>query len=433
MIVLYTQQISERLQYIVQTILNPDIIISCDLENYKGYDGLKINYSAKRILPEELHIRPFGLMTETEIQLHEWECISWNNLTAFCMVADADIPFDIFSASFYLLSRYEEYLPHEKDEYGRYHHKNSIAFKHHFLDSPIVNLWWIELDKIWKKKLKTSVSLLKTTSFKYIPTYDIDVVYQCKGNKLSYNLLSLCASMLKCRMGDVKNKLQYLTKGIDAFDTFGWLDHEHKQHGLQPVYFLLTLLQKGIHDKNLYANNAALQELYRELSEQYTIGIHPSWQSGDIEPLMGEEMECLQNIIEKPITLSRFHFLRFTIPDYYHKLIGLGIKEDFSMAYGGKNGFRASYANPFYWYDLHHETITDLLIHPFSFMEATAHFTEHKTAEQAYHQMSEQYDLVKRINGEFITLFHNHFLVDDAEWRPWRNMYKTFLNNKYSY
>jgi len=82
---------------------------------------------------------------------------------------------------------------------------------------------------------------------------------------------------------------------------------------------------------------------------------------------------------------------------------------------------------------LHHETITDLLIHPFSFMEATAHFTEHKTAEQAYQQMSEQYDLVKSINGEFITLFHNHFLTDDTEWRPWRNMYKTFLNNKYSY
>ncbi len=433
MIVLFTKNISARLAYIVQTILNPDITITSDIDFYRAQEALKINYSASRILPEELHIKPCGLLEETDIQVKHWECISWNNLTAFCMVENADIPFDIFAASFYLLSRYEEYLPHEKDEYGRYHHKNSLAFKHHFLDSPIINLWWIELDKIWKKRLQTSVSLLKSTTFKFIPTYDIDVVYQCKGKSLSYNLLSLGASLLKLKIEDAKNKLQYLVKGKDAFDTFSWLDNEHKQHHLEPVYFLLTLLEKGVNDKNHFASNPALQELYQQLSTRYATGIHPSWQSGDTESLMEEEIDCLQSIINKPISLSRFHFLRFTLPDYYIKLIKLGIKEDFSMAYGSKNGFRASYANPFYWYDLHNENTTDLLIHPFSFMEATAHFSEHKTAAQALQQLSEQYDLVKSIHGEFITLFHNHFLVDNAEFRPWRNMYQTFLNNKYSY
>ena len=66
-------------------------------------------------------------------------------------------------------------------------------------------------------------------------------------------------------------------------------------------------------------------------------------------------------------------------------------------------------------------------------MEATAHFAEKKTADQAYSEMMEQYDMVKSINGEFITLFHNHFLADDNDWRPWKNMYQTFLNKKYSY
>ena len=433
MILLYNQQISKRLEYIVQTILSEEVLLTNDIEHYKAFEGLKINYSNNRIDIQELYIKPYGLLEETDIRELKPECISWYNLTAFCMVEDADITFDIFSASFYLLSRYEEYLPHQKDEYGRYHHRNSLAFKHHFLDLPIINLWWIELNKIWKKKLLTTESLLKKTSFRFIPTYDIDIAYQCKGKRLHYNLFSLVASLLKFRKTDIKNKWQYLTKNKDAFDTFNWLDNLHIQHHLHPVYFLLTILERGKNDKNLHATIPELQELYQQLTETYTTGIHPSWQSGDTEELMEEEMAFLQTITNQPITLSRFHFLRFSLPEYYYKLIWLGIKEDFSMCYGSKNGFRASYANPFYWYDLKNETITDLLIHPFSFMEATAHFSEKKTADQALSEMIEQYVLVKSINGEFITLFHNHFLTDDKEWRPWRNMYQTFINKKISF
>ena len=433
MILLYAQNITPRLNYVVQTILSAEVKITDDLEKYKLFEGLKLNYSAKKISTGEFHIRPFGLMEETDIHLLSVEFISWCNLSAFCMVESADIPFDIFSASFFLLSRYEEYLPHEKDEYGRYHHKNSLAFKHHFLHLPLINLWWVELNKIWKKRSKTTTSILKDTSFKFIPTYDIDIAYLSKGKSFQYNVASLIGSMLKFRKTDINNKLHYLLHKKDAYDTFGWLDGLHNQHQLKPIYFLLTIINRGTNDKNLSASTTALQELYKELGNYYNIGIHPSWQSGEEEGLMEKELDCLETVTCKPITQSRFHFLRFNLPEYYNKLIRLGIKEDYSMSYGSKNGVRASFANSFYWYDLKNETITDLLVHPFCFMEATAHFSERKTAQQALNDMNEKYELVKSVNGEFITLFHNHFLVDDRDWKAWRNMYQTFLNNKYSY
>jgi len=56
-----------------------------------------------------------------------------------------DFSFDIFAASFYLLSRYEEYLPHQKDQFGRYAHTNSLAFREEFLQLPLVNIWIEEL------------------------------------------------------------------------------------------------------------------------------------------------------------------------------------------------------------------------------------------------------------------------------------------------
>src|SRR5690606_36881709 len=51
------------------------------------------------------------------------------------------LPFDIFSASFYMSARYEEYLPHVKDEVGRFMASESLAHKEGFLHQPIVDIW----------------------------------------------------------------------------------------------------------------------------------------------------------------------------------------------------------------------------------------------------------------------------------------------------
>ena len=49
------------------------------------------------------------------------------------LIDDEIIPFDVFSATFFLVSRYEEYLPHVKDDYGRFLATESLAFKEDFL------------------------------------------------------------------------------------------------------------------------------------------------------------------------------------------------------------------------------------------------------------------------------------------------------------
>jgi hypothetical protein len=58
------------------------------------------------------------------------------------------LPFDIFSASFYLLSRYEEYINPHYDLHNRFKAEESLAFKNGFLQIPLVDLWAIELGKI---------------------------------------------------------------------------------------------------------------------------------------------------------------------------------------------------------------------------------------------------------------------------------------------
>ena len=83
-----------------------------------------------------------------------------------------NLPFDIFSAAFYLLSRYEEYLPHVKDNFGRFTKNDSISFKHDFLNQPVVDIWASyfknELKNIFQVKSSQKKNIKLTQSLIYL-------------------------------------------------------------------------------------------------------------------------------------------------------------------------------------------------------------------------------------------------------------------------
>src|SRR6186713_601192 len=147
---LYNPHITPRLSYIVnfvsKELFDEPMEITTDRELFTAYPGAKLNYSDTEIADSDFFIRSHALLFETGIIPRNIECFDLNFHRAF-FPTEGDIPFDIFAASFYLLSRYEEYLPNEKDEYGRYSHVQSLAFREGFLDIPLINIWIQELKK----------------------------------------------------------------------------------------------------------------------------------------------------------------------------------------------------------------------------------------------------------------------------------------------
>src|SRR5213075_1878220 len=127
-----------------------------------------------KITASEFRIQNSNLLFENGKREQYIKCFETNGHKAFYKT-EGDFPFDIFAASFYLLSRYEEYLPHKKDMYGRYAHENSLAFKENFLQRPLINSWL----KIFKTTLQTKYPGLRfpDSQFRFIPTYDIDEAY----------------------------------------------------------------------------------------------------------------------------------------------------------------------------------------------------------------------------------------------------------------
>ncbi len=426
---IYSHTITPRLLYITRFIIgeitDTPFHITTDIEEYTQFRGPKINYSSQPVDQIEIWIKPVELLFETNIKEHAISCEIKNGYKIF-FKTDGDLDFDLFAASFYLLSRYEEYLPHFKDIYGRYAHENSLAYREGFLHQPLVNIWMKDFRLLLAERFPSLQ--LRSTRFVFIPTYDIDMAWSYKHKGFIRNTGGLLKDAMKGNLPGVKDRLAVLANfKDDPYASFEWLHKMHELYLLQPVYFFLMAKDNGLYDKNINPSLPAMQLLIKQHAERYLLGIHPSWKSNDDKECLVVEKELLEQIIHQKIIYSRQHYLRFHLPRTFRHLQEVGIKHDYSMGYGSINGFRASVANPFLWYDLEKEQQTNLLLHPFCFMDANAFYEQRLSPNEALNELRSYTQQLQQYGGTLITVWHNNFLGTDPVFKGWKDIYHQWI------
>ena len=432
MLTIYAERESPRWKYISTVLLNEICGIAIqhttDIDFYLSAGNERINYSQSRIAEDELFIPPVSLLFEEGIFEQNISVTSVKRTPVFFLNGKGDFPFDIFAASFYLLSRYEEYLPHRKDSYGRFDHTQSLAFREQFLDKPLVNFWLDDFRKLLMEKFP--LLNMPVPVFRFMPTYDIDVAFAYLGRDLPRTILGSGRSLLLGRQGEFMDRLKVLAgKKKDPYDVYEWLDALHLKYRLKPYYFFLLAEQQRGFDRNTDPNKKSFQYLLSYHATGYPVGLHPSWQSGEDVNLLAKEKANLEALCRKEVFGSRQHYIRLFMPDTYRRLIKLGIESDFSMGYGTINGFRASVSSPYSWYDLEAEQATKLFIYPYCFMDANALFEQHLSPAQAFEEISYYHDVIKRVSGTMITIWHNSFFSDQQVYKGWKEVYEIFLND----
>lgn len=433
-LIVYTEQSSSRLEYIFSTLLRAigisDFIVTTDQSSYTEHKGARLNYSSLSIYEGEVQIAPVNLLFEKDIKPQHIRFFLWKDLPAFFKTNGTDVPFDLFAASFYLLTRYEEYLPYSQDVYGRYAHENSIAFKNNFLQIPLVNLWLKEFVQILQRYFPTLS--LQPSAFSFLPTYDIDIAWSYLNKGWQRNAGGFIRSIVNGQWSMIKERINVLSgKRPDPFDSYNWLNMLHAQTDLHPLYFFLVARQNKGYDKNILPSKAYYQHLIRKVAAKYKIGIHPSWQSGDDSSLITQEVTTLNTITGNSVNKSRQHYIRMKLPGTYCDLIAAGITEEYSMGYGSINGFRASYCLPYNCYNLEKEVMTPLIIYPFCYMDANSFYEQKYSLTQACKELEHYYEVTKNVNGLLITIWHNHFLGTDKMFTGWKEMYEDFINKHF--
>jgi hypothetical protein len=436
-VILYCHTTTPRLQYILDFISNEipgaNIQPTNNIQQYRQFDGPKFNYSTERLTSDEIWLQPHHLLFEKGIRQQPIKCFEKNN-KKFFFKTEGDLPFDIFASTFYLLSRYEEYLPFQRDMYGRYAHENSLAYKENFLHLPLINIWLNDFKKLLKQKYpQFNIPSVqgrddKTHGFKIIPTYDIDIAYSYKHKSWGRSIFGIFKSITTGEWPMLNERWNVLGgKQKDPFDAYDWIDELNKKYYLEPYYFFIVAEKNGKYDKNISPRHKEMEALIRRHASRYEIGIHPSWRSGDHPELIKKEKQTLEHITNKKIDSSRQHYIRFELPKTFRHLIDAGIKSDFSMGYGSINGFRASVASSFFWYDLEREEQTDLSLYPFCFMDANSFFEQKLSPSEALEELRNYSSIIKSVDGLMITIWHNTFLGTDKMFLGWKDVFESWI------
>jgi hypothetical protein len=412
--------------YFIEELCGLSVSFTSDLNDLKGYAGPCICYDNERLISGPLHIRPHGLLNQKGISEQLTETGTWNELPCFFLTG-GDIPFDIFSAAFYLVARYEEYLPHKKDMYGRYAHTNSMAYRNSFLDIPLIDLWAVEFRKMFN--ITKAEMIPGKRVFSFLPTYDIDMAWAYLHKGIVRNAGGLLRSLVEGNLKQLVKRAKVLAgKRPDPFDVYEWLDALHLKFSLKPYYFFLVAKRNSKYDKNIPPDNEYMQSLISYHAAGYATGIHPSWASRNREDLFIKEKDILSTVIGTSVIHNRFHYLAFDLPEGYRKLIRNGIEADHSMGYGSINGFRASVSTPFPWYDLEKDVSTNLMVHPFCWMDANSYYEQLYTPAQAFSELKRYHDVVKASGGQLMTISHNNFFSDEPGFAGWKEVYEIFLD-----
>ena len=415
---------------VLKQLLGLDFSLTSDEEKFSAYDDPKMVYGPSRI-GDALFQKSVNLLFERHINEQEVNSVDFENVKGIFPVYGKGslMPFDVFAASFYLVSRYEEYLPQVRDKYGRFQAKSTWMFENGLLQKPLVNIWTIAL----KDKLKSIYPDLsfKERKFEFIPTYDIDAAWAYKNKGLYRTLGGFFRDLAAGDRENLRERHEVLRgKRKDPFDSFDFMFALQKEFKLKPIYFILCG-NYDTNDKNISIRNTAFQSLIKRLGDYADVGIHPSFSSYLDLPKMQAEIDGLSEVLHRPLTKSRQHFLRMNLPRSYQKLIELDISDDYTMGFASQAGFRAGIADPFRFFDLENDMATNLMVHPFALMDGTMRDYLNLDVEASLNLAKQLVDEVKAVGGTFIYLTHNETLGGEKRWVGWPEMYRELL--KYVY
>lgn len=427
MLKVYSENKSNRLLYALDLVLNQVGGIHYELVNDLAEitpNDKVINYSGKKI-EGAFQIHPYGLLFEKDVQNNDvpFDYRSDDFLVSVFPTEFDDLGFDIFSASFYFASRYEEYRKFEADEHGRYISKNSIQKKIGILKRPIINIWVRELKKLLAEKW--NISFPEPHVFKRVNTIDVDVAFAYLAKGAVRGTGGLGKEVVKGDFTAAKKRLATLSKKErDPLDTYDYIEEVVKKNEVESIYFLLLGDYKKPYDTSNDYTSSDYKDLVKKISAYSKVGIHPSYNSYLSEGKLKKEIGRLQSLTPVDQVIARKHFLRLSIPDTYRLMEKVGIKDDYTMGYADEVGFRAGLCTPFQPFDILLDKPIHITVHPFAYMDGTLREYLNLSVEEACKQVIFLKKQVEQVNGEFIGIWHNTSLTDEGEWKGWREVYE---------
>lgn len=420
-------KITNRLQYtfnfVFGTVLGVDFELTTKKESFRDFEGRKMSYGPNPLWDEPFQ-KSVNMLFERDIYEQDLKPFDFMDVKGIFPVYNqrSMMPFDVFAAVFFLITRYEEYLPQVRDQYGRFTPQSSCLYRMGVLAKPVVDIWIYE----FAKRLHIE-DIIKQRSYSFLPTYDVDAAWAYLHKGFFRTAGAYVRDALKGDWEEIRHRNRVIFKHEqDPFDSFEYQFQLQEEYHLKPIYFI-HCGDYDTNDKSISIRQDAFRALIKRIGDYADVGIHPSFSSYLDPARLQTEVERLSLVLNREVTKSRQHFLRMTMPRSYQRLIELDIHDDYTMGYASQVGFRAGTATAFHFYDLESDVATSLTIHPFAVMDGTLKDYLKLSNEDSYNEISKVVDEVRKVNGTFIYLTHNETLGGEKRWVGWPEMYRKII------
>ncbi len=429
MLLVYTHKITPRLKYtfkqICTRILGIPVSFTTTIEAFIAHDSLKISYT-RQPLSNELFIRSHDLLFEQGLSDIEIHVQNWDNTKCFFNTGEKSaVPFDIFAASFYLLSRYEEYLPHVKDEYGRFTAKDSLAFKNNFLHKPVVDIWANKFKIVLQQRFPD----YKFSSRKFLitPIIDVPMAYYFQQKGLMRTIGGTLNDVLKFKLKQLYQRYLVLLKfKRDPYNTFKWILNKQK-HTKHKFIFFFLIGDYSTYDKNVSVNKRKFVSLIKSVADYSRVGLKASYFALENFKTLKSEKIKMESIINNSLEASRNSFSKLNLPNSYRNLIDLEIKEDYTMGYVNEIGFRAGTCTPFLFYDMDYEIQTPLIVNSFHLMDYA--LLKNISQLDKKETLNKIINEIKQVKGTFTPVFHNYTFSNEERWQGFKELFTIILDS----
>jgi hypothetical protein len=431
MLLIFTQKATPRLTYVFKhvftRILGIEIDFTSTIEVFVAHSGAKMSYG-KQPMGNELFFQSEGLLVQQGIESVDVTVKVWEDTSCFFTVSSRSaLPYDIFAASFYLLSRYEEYLPHVKDELSRYPASESIGHKHAFLHQPVIDLWAFKLKEVLQQAFPFMVFPEKKLEIHSVIEASQPYAFSQKG--LFRNVLGYVSELVNFRIRSVLKRSKVIFRlQKDPYNTFNWIIAATKASASKVTIFFM-LGDALVFSEGLSQHRKKFRSLMKYVSDYKELGLLFSPNALHEYETLKTEKKQLEEITNRTLLSTMNDQFLVHLPDVPRHLVELEVQRDFTMVYQNAIGFRAGTCTPFLFYDLDFEIKTPLEIHPIAAATKAMNNMEETAIEEAVNLL---YNEVSKVKGTFTMHFSNRDFADGPQGRMWRRIFSEKLHKNES-
>lgn len=335
---------------------------------------------------------------------------------------------DIVASSFYMLSRWEEFVNKKRDRNNRFSGIESIAYKYGFLHRPIVNEY---VEMLWNMlKYLGYEGDRKKREFKIVPTHDVDAPL------LYPNLKAIARSVknsnrTKKILGLIVKSFQIYTSNIlqrfnDPYNTFNEIMDISEKANTKSHFFFMSA-KKSDYDPGYNLKSNFINKITSSIKKRgHKIGFHPGYYSFNNSEIWAQEYNHLVNELNYDIKSGRQHYLRFETPLTWNIWDKHDMEWDSSLGYADVEGFRCGTCYEFPVFDFINRKVLKLKEKPLILMEGTLVQYQKYTPEEALNKVISLKKTVQKYNGEFVFLWHNS-AFNNPVFDDYRHIYKNLI------